>query len=97
MITEHAWLTVTPGREEEFAESITAALPIIMSAQNCHGAWVQRQVEDPSIFLLSVQWTSVQDHMNFRDSALFAQWRSQTQPYYSGPADVTHFEDVPAS
>ena len=29
MIIEHAWLPVTPGREEEFAASIVAALPLI--------------------------------------------------------------------
>lgn len=94
MIVEHAWLTITPGREEEFIASIVAALPILESAPNCHGAEVRRQIEDPGTFLLLVRWSSVEDHMNFRASDLFATWRSQTLPYYAAAASVTHFADA---
>ena len=93
MIVEHAWLTVTPGREEEFIPSILGALPIIQSAPHCHGAQVHRQIESPSTFLLLVRWSSVEDHMNFRASEQFAVWRSLTLPFYAAPAVVTHFED----
>lgn len=94
MIIEHAWLPVTPGREEEFAASIVAALTLIESAPGCHGAEVRRQIENPSTFLLVVRWTSVEDHMNFRSSELFDTWRSRTHPYYESPATVTHFSEV---
>jgi len=96
MIMEHAWLPVTPGREEEFMSSILAALPLIESAPGCHGAEVHRQIENPSTFLLVVQWTSVEAHMDFRSSPLFETWRSQTHPYYETPATVTHFSLVQA-
>jgi heme-degrading monooxygenase HmoA len=93
MIVEHAWLAVTPGREEDFAASITAALPVIESAPGCRGAEVRRQIEDPSTFLLLVRWTSVEAHVAFRASELFETWRSQTHPFYASPATVTHFAD----
>jgi quinol monooxygenase YgiN len=94
MITEHAWLHITPGREDEFAASIVAALAIIESAPECHSAEVRRQIENPSTFLLLVRWTSVEDHMNFRASEIFETWRSQTLPFYESPATVTHFSEV---
>ncbi|MDH2904035.1 MAG: antibiotic biosynthesis monooxygenase [Actinomycetota bacterium] len=94
MIIEHAWLPVTPGREEQFAASIAAALPIIESAPGCHGAEVRRQIENPSTFLLLVRWTSVEAHMDFRSSPSFEAWRAQTHPFYESPATVTHFSDV---
>lgn len=94
MIIEHAWLPVTPGREEEFAAAIAAALPIIESAPGCHGAEVRRQIENPSTFLLIVRWTSVEAHMDFRASASFETWRSQTHPFYESPATVTHFSEA---
>ncbi|HEY5302799.1 MAG TPA: antibiotic biosynthesis monooxygenase family protein [Acidimicrobiales bacterium] len=94
MIIEHAWLPVTPGREEEFAPSIAAALSIIETAPGCHGAEVRRQIEDPSTFLLIVRWTSVETHLSFRESPLFDVWRAQTHPFYESPATVTHFSDV---
>ena len=49
MITEHALLPVTAGREREFEDSMREALPIIESAPGCHGAEVRAQVEDPSL------------------------------------------------
>ena len=94
MIIEHAWLPVTPGREDEFASAIAAALPLIESAAGCHGAEVRRQIENPSTFLLVVRWTSVEDHMNFRASELFESWRRHTHPFYESPASVTHFSEV---
>ena len=94
MIIEHAWLPVTPGREDDFASSIVAALPVIESAPGCHGAEVRRQIESPSTFLLLVRWTSVEAHMAFRASPLFDDWRSQTHPFYDSPATVTHFSEV---
>ncbi len=94
MIIEHAWLPVTPGREEEFATSIGAALSIIEAAPGCHGAEVHRQIENASVFLLLVRWISVEAHMDFRASPEFETWRSQTHPFYDSPATVTHFTDV---
>lgn len=93
MIIEHAWLPVSPGREETFALAVIAALPVIESAPGCHGAEVRRQIENPSIFLLVVRWASVEDHMHFRASDLFELWRSQTHPFYESPPSVTHFSD----
>ena len=94
MIIEHAWLPVTPGREEEFEVAIVAALPVIESAPGCQGAEVRRQIENPSTFLLVVRWSSVAAHMDFRASELFETWRGQTHHFYESPATVTHFSEV---
>lgn len=93
MIIEHALLRVTPGREADYEASVARALPIIESAPNCHGAEVRRQIEDPSVFLLTVRWTSVDAHLAFRASPLFEQWRELTHPFFSEPALVTHFNE----
>lgn len=93
MMLEHALLAVTPGREEEFEVSMARALPVITSAPLCHGAEVRRQHEDGSIFLLLVQWESVEAHMAFRETELFATWRSLTHPFYREAPTVTHFNE----
>ena len=90
---EHALLSVTPGREEEFESSMATALPIIESAPSCFGAEVRRQHENRSIYLLLVRWDSLAAHMEFRDSPLFAQWRERTHPFYVEPPTVSHFND----
>ena len=94
MIVEHAWLPVTPGREDEFFDSMAEALPIIKGAPGCHGAEVRRQIEDSSIFLLMVRWDSVDAHMAFRASPAFEDWRARTHPFYVAPATVTHFSET---
>ena len=92
MIVEHALLQVAPGREDEFALAMAQALPLIESAPGCRGASVQAQIEDPSIFLLLVSWTSVDAHVSdFRSSALFEQWRQLTHHFYVSTPLVTHF------
>jgi heme-degrading monooxygenase HmoA len=93
MMLEHALLSVTPGREEEFEASMREALPVITSAHDCFGAEVRRQHEDPSVYLLLVRWSSVEAHMAFRDTDLFEQWRQLTHPFYSEKPTVTHFHD----
>jgi len=88
---EHALLQVTPGRETEFEASMREALPIIESAPGCHGAEVRRQSEDASVYLLLVNWSSIEAHMAFRETELFQRWRSLTHPFYVDPPTVTHF------
>jgi quinol monooxygenase YgiN len=93
VIIEHALLSVTPGREEEFEASMATALPIIESAPACIGAEVRRQHENESVYLLLIRWESVAAHMAFRASPLFAQWREWTHPFYAEPPSVTHFNE----
>lgn len=94
MIVEHAPLTISAGKEEEFEESIRSALPIIESAPGCHGAEVRREVERPDHYLLLVQWETVEDHMVFRSSPAFETWRALTHPFYATPPEVTHFSEA---
>ncbi len=73
---------------------MATALPIIEGAAGCRGASVRRQLEDPSTFLLLVEWDSVAAHMEgFRQSPAFAQWRSLTHPFYAETPSVTHFDE----
>lgn len=93
MILEHVWLKVTPGQEEGYEASMRQALPIIESAPQCFGAEVRRQVEDPTRYVVFIRWASVADHMAFRDTDLFTEWRSLTVPFYDGAPEVTHFSE----
>ncbi|MGC8498323.1 MAG: antibiotic biosynthesis monooxygenase family protein [Acidimicrobiales bacterium] len=91
MIIEHALLRVAKSEGDAFAAAVRTAFPIIESAPGCHGAEVRVQHEDPSVYLLIVQWDSVQAHQAFRASELYERWRAATHPYYAVPPEVTHF------
>lgn len=93
MILEHALLQVTPGREQEYEESVRQALPIISAAPNCFGAEIRRQEENPSTYLLLIRWSSIDAHMAFRETELFTKWRELTHHFYVEAPRVTHFHD----
>ena len=93
MILEHAWLTVTKGREAEFETEMAKAFAIIESASGCHGAEVRRVVESPN-YVLIVKWESVEAHMEgFRTSEQFEAWRAATHHFYSEKPYVIHYAE----
>jgi heme-degrading monooxygenase HmoA len=93
MMLEHALLLVKQGEEADFEASMREALPIIESAKECFGAEVRRQAEDGSIYLLLVRWGSLEAHMAFRETDLYASWRELTHHFYREPISVTHFHE----
>ncbi len=93
MINEHAIVHVDPDRAEAFEAAMRQAFSIIESAPDCHGAELRRQHEDPSTYLLTVRWTSVDAHLRFRASSAFEQWRAATHPFYVVAPEVTHFHE----
>jgi heme-degrading monooxygenase HmoA len=93
MMLEHALLSVTPGREEEFETSARLALPLLDAAAGCFGGEIRRQEEDGSIYLLLIRWESIDAHMAWRETDDFPRWRELTWPFYLERPSVTHFHE----
>lgn len=93
MMLEHALLHVNEGEEPAFEESMREALLVIESAPECYGAELRRQHENHSVYLLLVRWSSVQAHLDFRQTPLFTAWRELSYHFYAEPPVVTHFHD----
>jgi len=95
MITEHALLQVTPGREQAFVESMEQATAIIAASPGFVSLRVERCVERPSCFLLLVEWERLEDHTEgFRGSARYQDWRAALHHFYDPFPVVEHFETV---
>jgi len=95
MITEHAILPVIPGQEVEFIEAMNRAKSIIASAPGFLSLRVERCIEQPSSFLLLVEWESLEAHTEgFRNSDAFGEWRSLLHHFYDPFPVVEHFESV---
>ena len=92
MITEHALLSVTPGREEEFESAFRTARPIIASMPGFVGLSLLRGIESVSTYLLLVDWQSVEHHeVGFRQSPRYQEWRAQLHRFYEPMPVVEHF------
>ncbi len=95
MITEHALLDVTPGREQEFVESMERAKAIVAASPGFVSLRVERCVERPSCFLLLVEWERLEDHTEgFRGSAGYQDWRAALHHFYDPFPVVEHFEPI---
>ncbi|ASD22267.1 antibiotic biosynthesis monooxygenase [Cryobacterium sp. LW097] len=96
MIREHAILPVRPGREDAFLAAFQTARPLIESMPGFRGLSLSRSVEDPSTFLLLVDWERLEDHTEgFRGSPEYADWRALLHSFYDPFPEVQHFISVP--
>jgi heme-degrading monooxygenase HmoA len=95
MITEHATLPITPGREEEFEAAFAKAKHIIASSSGFGGLTLSRGMECPSAYLLLVQLETLDNHeIGFRKSAAYNDWVAALHHFYSPAATVEHYEVV---
>lgn len=93
MIIERARLTIRPELGAEFETIFAHARAIFLRARGCAGVHFERVVETPEIYVLVVQWGTIEDHMvHFRASDDFTRWRELAGPYFAQAPEVEHLE-----
>jgi heme-degrading monooxygenase HmoA len=92
MIIERAELTVKEGKEEDFAAAMnTRGLSLLTSHPGCHSAKMGRGVENPSKFILLVEWDTVESHQAIRSTPAQAAFRELISPFTTGGI-MEHFD-----
>jgi heme-degrading monooxygenase HmoA len=95
MITEHVELPVIPGREEEFEAAFADAKRIIAASPGFRGLILSRCLERSNVYLLLVQWDTIDDHMiGFRESPAYDEWRARLHHFYDPFPTVEHYTEV---
>lgn len=96
MIIERALMAITPGSEADFEAALAKAQDdVLAQAKGFHGIRIARGVENPSTYLLLLEWDTVEDHtVGFRESELFAQWRALIGPYFAQAPAVEHYAEI---
>ncbi|MCB0916510.1 MAG: antibiotic biosynthesis monooxygenase [Actinobacteria bacterium] len=98
MITETAYMSIQPGREADFEAAIAVARELVEVTPGCRGLTVQRGIERPEVYLVTIQWDTLEDHLvGFRESSRFPRWRELLSPHYSEPPAVEHWTPVDSS
>lgn len=99
MILEHADLRIDPAQAAAFEVAIQqAAGEVIGRAKGFGGFKVNRSIESPGRYLLTIYWDTLEDHtVGFRGSPDFAEWRAKVGPFFVSPPVVEHFELVAKS
>jgi heme-degrading monooxygenase HmoA len=95
MITEHAVLDVRPGRESDFEIVFAEAKTLIASMPGFVSLELHRCMEQPSRYLLLVEWDRLEDHTEgFRKAPQYDEWRELLHHFYEPFPEVEHFDLV---
>ena len=95
MVTEIAQFRAAPGKAEELAKGLAAAMDVIRGAQGNQGITLRRCIEDPTLFVYEITWATLEDHtVTFRGGPLFAQYRSHISDLFQEPVVVRHYETL---
>lgn len=94
MVLEIARYTVSPEKAEAFRTAmLTGGMPIIQQAEGCHAITLRRQIEDPQVFILTIEWETLEHHtVMFRSSPSFAEYRGKIAGLYDGAIEVFHYQ-----
>ena len=95
MIVERALMSIHPGQEADFEAAMTQAREVVAQARGFRSIRVTRGIENPSTYLLLLEWDTLEDHtVGFRQGPLFAEWRGIIGQYFAQPPLVEHFTPV---
>ena len=94
MILEVALLDVTPGTEQAFRDAYAQGRGLVEASSGWRSMRMTQGIENPTRFVLLVEWDAVASHEAFRASDAFGKWRALVGPHFAGPPRVEHFNDV---
>ena len=93
-VLEVAIFAITPGSEDAFVAAYREATTLIEDSAGVGAVRMTRGVEDPSRFVLLVEWESVAAHEAFRSSEAFPRWRALIGPHFAAAPEVFHVTAV---
>lgn len=98
MVLEIARYAVRPDKADAFRSAmLTGGMPIIRQAEGCHSVTLRQQIEDPTIFILTIEWETLEHHtVKFRGSPSFAEYRATIAGLYEGAIEAFHYQTVGA-
>lgn len=95
MIYETATLTIMPGRALAFEDAVAEAAPLFQKAPGALSFRLDRSIEAPLEYTLTVAWATVEDHtVGFRNSEAFSRWRELVGPHFAEAPKVKHLQHV---
>lgn len=96
MVLEQFVVNVDPARCGEFEAAMERGLRTVMARAEGLLDWsLRRCVETPARYQVQIRWTSIEAHMvGYRNGPLAPEFRAIVMPFFSGPAEVQHFEVI---
>jgi len=92
MIVEYIRYTIDNSRHNQFIEAYKNASEFLDQSEYCWGYELSHCEEDENNFILRIEWTSTEDHINgFRKSSSFAPFLEYVRPFYTDIEEMNHY------
>lgn len=93
MIVEYIRYTVPSEHQADFIRNYTAATEPLLRSPYASSIEISQCVEDGSQFIVRIEWTSADDHMQkFRGSAQFREFLPHIKPYIGMIDEMRHYQ-----
>ena len=95
MILESAYLHIKAGQETAFEAAFRQASSIISSMPGYRWHQLHKTLENPSLYLLLVEWETLEAHtVGFRGSPQYQEWQTLLHHFYEPFPTVLHHQQV---
>lgn len=92
MSTEYIRYTIPADQHAQFLSDYASAAEFLRASRYCIGYELAQGEEEPDNFILQIQWTSTQDHLEgFRKSEHFPKFLAFIRPYYNDIREMKHY------
>ena len=92
MIVEYIRYNIDESRHKAFVEAYKNASRYLDNSEYCYAYELSQCLEDEENFILRIEWTSTEDHMNgFRKSPDFPQFLRFVRPFFNDIQEMNHY------
>lgn len=93
MIVEYIRYSIEPDRQAQFLEAYGKASGQLDNSEFCLAYELSQCEEEPNNFILRIEWTSTDDHLNgFRKSEDFTTFLVHVRPFFNDIQEMNHYQ-----
>jgi quinol monooxygenase YgiN len=93
MIVEYIRYSIGQDDSQKFVQAYSKASDVLKASPHCLGYEVSRCTEDPTSFVVRINWDSLEGHtQGFRTSPQFSKFFSDVRPFYNNIQEMRHYE-----
>jgi quinol monooxygenase YgiN len=96
MVIEYVRYTIPADKADEFVAAYATAGEALRKSSHCLGFELSRCMEEPTSFILRIEWDSVEGHMEgFRKSPEFRAFFASVRPFVGQIEEMRHYDRIP--
>ncbi|NAS13846.1 antibiotic biosynthesis monooxygenase family protein [Poritiphilus flavus] len=93
MTVEYIRYKIEQARKDDFLAAYESASKQLDDSKYCLGYELTQCEEEPTSFILRIEWTSTEDHLNgFRKSPDFALFLGHVRPFFNDIQEMNHYQ-----